>query len=1402
MRRSFALGLGSVLVASVGWGSLLSTPGCLQDPTASNDPAPQEILEQGRRLASVDGAWLAMLNPSDHRFALDAGAFVSGGWKQPGKLGAALPAKGDEAWRLGMGPAVLKLTPEQAKPSSGSLQQGKLVYSGMHPFTDVLVASDERQFEWFYLLRNEQAPEEFSFRVGLPAGITDVTEEQGGLSLRDASGHARLQIPRPEAVDAEGKKHPARVSWHDGRLTVKLAHRGLPHPVLLDPVLQLSGGWKRLLAQPSNRTSPDAAPLNGKTVLFGGSSPGWLGDTWEWDGTKWTEKFPAQKPSARSGHSMATLGNKVVLFGGYAQGLGAAADTWEWDGTNWEKKAPTQSPPARCFAAMGTLGSKVVLFGGYNPDSKVKFGDTWEWDGSAWTERKVPGPSPRYESSIGTVNNTIVLVSGGDGVSISYPEETWLWNGSTWSKSADTTLIGYGLQGNNQFLGILGNSHYQWTGSSWQPLSPATKPSFSTGSALGEVGGKTSGIDSKGVVWQWSGSDWLQVPSAYPTLAPATSSPLVMTKVAYQGSFYLYDRDIYNPAFYHKWVPGQGWIVLSTPERLCANSSNDCTCLEFIQDLVCFSGSSVPRAFRMDASGFILSPNSYAVPTNSAVVSVAVVNGKFYTLSSDAKIHSSVDGKLWTLVGPSPTGVTGSGGVGGSLTSLKGKLLYLNGSHESVWQLNGNAWTELTLNKTKPPKRSSQGGVGSLTTVVGDEVLVLFGGGSTGAPLGDTWVFDGADWTQFNSASPPPPHSTHVVFSHGAKAYFTDQATADTWELSLLTGVGQSCGAVLNCESGTCVEGVCCDKPCAGDCEACVQAKTGKPDGTCAPVLKDTDPKNKCEVLGPMGFCQRKGLCDGAGQCETKSGVPCGVSGCDPLGAAKVDYACDDNGACSSKSTSCGVFVCSGAECLSSCVKDEDCQGGYFCQSGSCVASADQGKACAKNSECGSGFCVDGVCCNAACDGVCEACSADRKGYGQNGVCQDVKAGLDLDNECDPDAPATCQKSGTCDGKGACAVYPSGTSCGVTTCTDGKVTGQVCDGQGTCTSAQQPVSCFPYVLCADAQSCAAKCASDNQCAPSHHCDLASSPPTCAEDKIDGSVCTKSGECASGNCTDGVCCNDLCGGACQVCKALEGEPASVNGVCRTLPKGASTQPGHPSCGAGEPGCQSFCDGSSPSCTAPAQGSECAPSTCTATDVVTLARTCDGAGKCEAAKTESCAPFVCDATAKACKTKCSSDKDCSTGAVCSTNGQCTLGEASCADNATAKAPDGSLTSCEPYTCLNGQCRSSCTSDLDCTSLFRCEAQTCVPRNSGAGNGGTAGTGGTVGDGGTAGTGGTAGNGGAGAGGAGAGGAAATDEAVAEDSGCGCRVAGNAGSEGGAVGLLLGLALAARRRCRVLG
>ncbi len=126
-----------------------------------------------------------------------------------------------------------------------------------------------------------------------------------------------------------------------------------------------------------------------RVVVFGGhvaGSPNLVNDTWEWNGSSWTEMFPAVSPSARAFHAMAydAARGEVILFGG--NGVGTSGSTWAWDGDNWSVRATDGPAPRRAHAmAYDAARQQVAMHGGRRTDTSALLNDTWLWDGTTWT---------------------------------------------------------------------------------------------------------------------------------------------------------------------------------------------------------------------------------------------------------------------------------------------------------------------------------------------------------------------------------------------------------------------------------------------------------------------------------------------------------------------------------------------------------------------------------------------------------------------------------------------------------------------------------------------------------------------------------------------------------------------------------------------------------------------------------------------------------------------------------------------------------------------------------------------------------------------------------------------------------------------------------------------------------
>jgi hypothetical protein len=283
------------------------------------------------------------------------------------------------------------------------------------------------------------------------------------------------------------------------------------------------------------------------------------------------------------------------------------------------------------------------------------------------------------------------------------------------------------------------------------------------------------------------------------------------------------------------------------------------------------------------------------------------------------------------------------------------------------------------------------------------------------------------------------------------------------------------------------------------------------------------------------------------------------------------------------------------------------------------------------------------MCCDSACDGPCEACTAQDKGLGEDGVCASVVAGTDPRERCDEASgyPEDCGADGMCDGAGACREFaPRGVACGEASCLDNTAQGMLCNGVGQCVNSS--VDCSPYLCVSGA--CTSSCTSDDDCAPGAFCDDNS---TCQDGASDGEPCTESRRCAGGICRDGYCRDSACDEQCAAC-----DVAGREGTCS--PVQGEPHADRPACAGQGEECGGECNGSNTvECSYPPSGTACGTPSCEDGEAASFE--CDGAGACRESPAELCSPYVCGDMEYL--TECESSDDCADGYACDTSdGEC--------------------------------------------------------------------------------------------------------------------------------------------------
>jgi hypothetical protein len=370
--------------------------------------------------------------------------------------------------------------------------------------------------------------------------------------------------------------------------------------------------------------------------------------------------------------------------------------------------------------------------------------------------------------------------------------------------------------------------------------------------------------------WTWDGTDWKEV-------SDNTSSPIPYI----YGSAMAYDPDRGKVVFYGGEVP------LSDP-TVCVSKTYE-------WDGVTWSLASM---------GTAVPPRSDAVMAYDPVAKVTLMTGGRNADPGTLSDFWAWDGSTWTQKAQS-TKLSGAFGVRSMLWDPAGSRMLVAGNSGDLWALSGSDFTQV-----------QSGDVGlrfgpsyAMNTV--RNKIVLFGGQTVDAQmtnLDDTWEYGGA-WKKMSPAVSPPPRDTaglafdskrrRIVLFSGNAAGSLD----DTWEYHTRGG---DCTAPDQCDTGACVDGVCCESASCGACEACnLQDHPGE----CAAVVTAEDPDS----------CAGDKMCDAEGKCDLKANVS----------TCKDNFTVLEGDGVTTKS--CLPYFCVGGLCEDSCSQTTDCAGGNVC---------------------------------------------------------------------------------------------------------------------------------------------------------------------------------------------------------------------------------------------------------------------------------------------------------------------------------------------------------------------------------------------------------------------------------------------------------------------------------------
>jgi len=1076
----------------------------------------------------------------------------------------------------------------------------------------------------------------------------------------------------------------------------------------------------------------------------GASSADVQDKTWTWNGAGWTPKTPPASPSARFGAAMVhdRARNVTVLFGGagaWGQNCGyygctwtqpeqLKEDTWEWNGTTWLQRAPANRPSARYGHSLvwNSVRQRVQLLGGSSGANEL-----WEWNGSDWTRLSTNLPANIVAATYDTQRKLIVAVPGvsgpGEGQVYEIRTRGTACTAGTECESGSCVdgvcCEASSCPGACQACNVPGNE-----GVCAVPVGLPSPSGCSSPSVCGATGqcGKADGQTCSSATECSSrncvdgvccnnacvgGCNRCDLPGDRLGKCSVVAAGTLGSNPSC-GDYVCNGTGEACPTSCtsgQACVPGGSCIgnaCVRTKEPGAACSANiECRLGFCVEGVCCDSACSGTNECRScTAAGKGIGPDG---------------------VCGDRRDGTKCAGPDVTCSGTQGTGPLCQAGVcrQGATRDCAPFGCTATGCAVSCTGASGGAGPSCA-----PGSSCVQTDTGAFVCT-GDKTPGLActnhaecttGHCANGVCCTTTCSGDCQACTKALKANGTPDGECGVARA-GVSCDTDAPAACSNGNIT-----GRLCNA-----NGACVDGAtasCTPYGCSTSgrgCATACSAAGGTNVSACRPGFTCDTATGACLGSRPAGA-----LCAANGECGSNTcvGGVCCSSACDgPCERCDLDGVCKPfaRGA-APRSEACGTYTCNGTSgaCSTQCSAAGDCVTGIPCNTGECRGSLANGAACTIGAACASGVCADGVCCNRACGG-CEACSALAKDHGVDGVCEYVAAGLPHGDACaDSAGAAACGTDGTCDGKGGCRKYPLGTPCGALgRCKSAYVLegGDVCNGLGACVSGSgQTTFCLPY-LCREVEDgsapgnrlglCRIKCSTHEDCGLGTFCESG----TCRGNLEVGVACEYDFQCKAGNCADGVCCNSPCGGQCESCNV-----AGSVGQCKPVPKGGNPSAGKTACRGAGTTCAGTCDGVSTSCVY-ASGQECGTS-CDKGQFVES--TCDN-GACQAKAPRTCAPYACSLASSRCRVECETEADCAAGNQCVAKQCQPKPSGSCVGPQLLKTQDGREIQCIAYKCQGDRCKESCASVEDCQDGFACDSSgRCILETAallGAGGGG---------------------------------------------------------------------------------
>ncbi len=862
-------------------------------------------------------------------------------------LAAQIPRHAAAALRVGDGEVWLEVTPHDLREAAtGEVVAGSTVYRDAAPDLDLVYAREPGRVEELRLARTRAAAMRSTWDLRFGPGVATVQVVDGKVEVVDAKGIVRVTTEPAFAIDAAGVRRPLTLALHGRTLEARLDTDGLTAPIAVDPA------WVAA-ASPSglSRVSATLTKLqSGKVLLAGGQ--------------------------------VLTTGDRLST----AEIFDPATNTWKATTNNLAR--PRAEHTATWF---GGTSKKVVLVGGHNGITNETtlevFDEATTTFAAAVTMPAFPGPSGmsaerRSHGAVAMPTGEVLVVGGrqssGDHDSMFTVDSNGLVTTMTPKLSVPTR---------DPNLVVLADGRVLVASGSTSSGGGGGLERYIRSCSIVKVSGPTSTIVPAADLPVGRIGAFGLVPTTGPNAGKAllvggaiTSATSESSTVPSQGGM------IYDPVA-NTWAPlpqlmatkryiavggllSSGRVIMTGGIQepiISGNANADAEVLDLVSMTWKSAGKMVePRAAHQGVvldDGSMLLVGGVRAVTDGVLTLPSVTAERFTSQPNGADCDS--DGQCTSGVcidrvccDKACDGQCEACDVAGSRGTCKVVTGAPHGARPAC---------RAPLAGDDPTCAESCNGTDkgckfAATTVacsanacaagVETHASTCNGAGKCGdviKPCGD-----------FTCGTTACKTSCTVKADCTNPAHFCEAGKCIPQQAT-----GSPCARDEACATGICVDGICCETKCDGQCQACdvpgqagkCVAIKGKPHGLRADCDKDAtdsckskscDGTNTASCAATVGPCSPYACDDGEKVCKKAcaTDVDCGTG-----------YECDKTAKCVPRTskcigtdtlqaadgskTKCEAFVCRDGVCLDKCNTSNDCQNGFACDgAGKCVSAS------------------------------------------------------------------------------------------------------------------------------------------------------------------------------------------------------------------------------------------------------------------------------------------------------------------------------------------------------------------------------------------------------------------------------------------------------------------------------